>query len=335
MSSSDFNLDLTKMAQGDISVAGQVCKKIANRFIAVPASEKEEGEKVLVRAFLLSSEHGKDTPIFTSENLLKEWCKSNKVESGHIKLLAADFCAALGADLNLLVDPGSPHEVRLTPTMVDDIACTPSDLKPNVKVLGPSGSAEVVESVKPEAKPELKPWDSVDLTLLEGPVESGKDSLSGTLTDPSVSKDKGLEAKKQEPDQTKGKQPHAPSAPNLSEERKENIALREDVLAKNSDSDKANPEREREMTRELDPFEEFDMKRDSPKKTLTARPTQPTQIIETEQATLTQDKGSFKPRGDTNSTQFVKPLSRAKVESDSIASRFKFPERKKPLSNQE
>jgi SseB protein N-terminal domain len=170
MSSSSLNLYLTKMAQGDMTVANSACRKLANRFIAVPATECQEDQSVIVSTLILNDGDKKQVPVFTSEILLKEWCTSQNVENDHVKLLGADFCAALNPNYYLLVDPGSGHQVLLAPELVDEIACTPSDLNPIIEVVGPTVRAEVVEPMQSQPLVSAPPMESTVDAVEEQPV---------------------------------------------------------------------------------------------------------------------------------------------------------------------
>ena len=153
-------LYLEKIAGGDESCIDNLCKRLADRLIHVPivtetasktntktkskaksksksksktkakskAKVKEEPQKnedprlKRINVVCVKYNRKKFVPIFTSEELLKSWCKKKKLKVDSISLLGADLCMALANTKSIWIDPTSKHSVKLKPDDVQKIS---------------------------------------------------------------------------------------------------------------------------------------------------------------------------------------------------------------------
>lgn len=124
MTKSIFNLYLQKAASGDHSALAKLIERLADRLILVPtaAPADSEGEVSKVKVLRIIESDRFMIPVFSSVQILKDWCEKNAHSVEFISILGADFCAALEEGEWLSVDPGSTTQLELDPERVKEIA---------------------------------------------------------------------------------------------------------------------------------------------------------------------------------------------------------------------
>ena len=122
-----LNLYLKKIALGDPSYNQRVCHRLANRLIFAPAIQLKKDHSVIYEVEKFNEEGKEYVPVFTTEKYFKEWCETNNLKKDVVSVLGADFCAALNVNTWIKIDSGAPHQVMLSPEIIDEIACAPID----------------------------------------------------------------------------------------------------------------------------------------------------------------------------------------------------------------
>lgn len=119
---------LSQLAQGNRNVFPQVCARIGNRVIFVPADRVEncsDQRRVKVSLFRVARGTKNFVPVFTSESLYDAWVPYRCKDRKQLSLFGADLCLSLDVHSFLLIDPDTDHEVLLSPEDVDEIGALP------------------------------------------------------------------------------------------------------------------------------------------------------------------------------------------------------------------
>ncbi|MBN8550402.1 MAG: SseB family protein [Deltaproteobacteria bacterium] len=127
MRKSLLNLYLQKVAEGDRSYVDRLCKQLSDRLIfapvvSSPASASGARAKSTFSVLRITEGARSLVPIFTSEKRFKEWGEKRSHGGGSISLLGGDFCAALGADTWVTIDPGFEENLEIEPALVVKIS---------------------------------------------------------------------------------------------------------------------------------------------------------------------------------------------------------------------
>lgn len=117
---------LSKVASGDNSMVEKLLHHLSDRLVYVPllqAHNTDADGAVKLNIACLRDGETLLTPVFTSEREALAWCKaSGNSSAASESLLGADLCAALGQKMWIVVNPDTPHSVRLTPEQVSQMA---------------------------------------------------------------------------------------------------------------------------------------------------------------------------------------------------------------------
>lgn len=127
MRKSLLNMYMQKVAEGDRSYVDRLCKQLSDRLIfapvvSAPPAAAGAKSKSTFSVLRISEASRSLVPIFTSEKRFKEWGEKRGHGGGSISLLGGDFCAALGADTWVTIDPGFDESLELEPTLVVKIS---------------------------------------------------------------------------------------------------------------------------------------------------------------------------------------------------------------------
>ena len=127
MRKSLLNLYMQKVAEGDRSYVDRLCKQLSDRLVfapvvSSPASAPGAKAKSTFSVLRISEGSRSLVPIFTSEKRFKEWGEKKGHGGGSISLLGGDFCAALGAETWLSIDPGFDEKLEIEPAWVVKIS---------------------------------------------------------------------------------------------------------------------------------------------------------------------------------------------------------------------
>jgi hypothetical protein len=133
-----LNLYLQKVKEGEEAYLHKLCERLAERLVHVPTTNATaisdgDGHGMKVNVMRIKEAHRSLIPVFTSEKLLKAWAESRNDSAESIGLLGADFCAVLGKNSWLLINPGSPEACELQPYVVEMIAKAVQDDTPPVR----------------------------------------------------------------------------------------------------------------------------------------------------------------------------------------------------------
>jgi hypothetical protein len=119
-------LYMQKVSEGDRSYVDRLCKQLSDRLVFAPvvSSPASAGgaKKATFSVLRLSEADRLLVPIFTSEKRFKEWGQKREHGGGSISLLGGDFCAALGTDTWVSIDPGFDDGLELEPSLVIKIS---------------------------------------------------------------------------------------------------------------------------------------------------------------------------------------------------------------------
>lgn len=126
MQKSVLHLLLKKVSDGDLTAAPKLCSKMADRLVHIPTLEvKNEGSKSTKISVIRVREGERAlVPLFTTQQLLKNWLEINEIEGDGMSLLCADVCMALESANWIMIDAGTDYWVELEPRWVQTIAQT-------------------------------------------------------------------------------------------------------------------------------------------------------------------------------------------------------------------
>lgn len=123
MRKSLLTMYMQKVAEGDRSYVDRLCKQLSDRLVfapvvSAPAAAPGSKSKSTFSVLRMNEASRSLVPIFTSEKRFKEWGEKRKHGGGSISLLGGDFCAALGTDTWVIIDPGFDDSLELEPSLV-------------------------------------------------------------------------------------------------------------------------------------------------------------------------------------------------------------------------
>ena len=129
---SELALFLQKVADGDQGYLDKLLTRLSDRLLHVPLAASDatpygaSGSTVKLNVACKTEAHRRLIPVFTSEELLQDWCKVNGYSGQCISILGADLCATLSGAW-IMVNPASETAVELQPFLVEKIAQSFSD----------------------------------------------------------------------------------------------------------------------------------------------------------------------------------------------------------------
>lgn len=103
--------------QSEPRVLSLISKSIL--FLVAEGDVSGDEEAVTVKVRIATTEGRASAYLFSSEDLLRNWCAQRSIPANPMPISGADLCLILPKNTSIEIDPGTAHWVTLTPAQIE------------------------------------------------------------------------------------------------------------------------------------------------------------------------------------------------------------------------
>jgi SseB protein N-terminal domain len=128
-----FDIYIDKITNGDVLYRQKLIETLSRRFLYIPFRQVVESQNAFKKlpeqvAIVLLEDSGLMVPVFTSENIARNWIKNNYPKAGLARRTGRDISTALNKRSGLIINPGQERSISLSPLESQEIQNVRTDM---------------------------------------------------------------------------------------------------------------------------------------------------------------------------------------------------------------